>query len=131
MIYMESYYENGTVFGDPSPDETIRLTMGLVQRLSERIDLAFMVPRNDLASTQYCLAHPVRNGAQYLVYQPGSASVKVNLSASPVQLNYEWINAATGKTLTGGTVTGGSVKTFAPPIAGDTLLYLWDANAAQ
>jgi hypothetical protein len=57
-----------------------RRAMGQTRRLAERINLAAMTPRDDLASTGYCLAHP---GEEYLVYLPNGGEVTVDLSASP------------------------------------------------
>jgi hypothetical protein len=66
----------------------MRKYMGHTQTYSRKIDLAGMTPRNDLASTAYCLANV---GAEYLVYQPVSESTfTVELPARTY--NYEWFN---------------------------------------
>ena len=44
-----------------------RQAMGQVRRMAERMDLAAMTPRGDLASSGYCLASP---GTEYLIFQP-------------------------------------------------------------
>ncbi|MBM4083536.1 MAG: hypothetical protein FJ272_02005 [Planctomycetes bacterium] len=52
-----------------------------------------MTPRNDLASTQYCLADP---GKEYLVYLPEGGEVTVDLTAASRTLAVEWFNPRTG-----------------------------------
>jgi hypothetical protein len=102
--------------------------MGYTLRYADRIDLALMVPRDDLASTTYCLASAIPQGAQYLVYLPDGGDVEVDLSASPTELNVEWFDPETDETLSGGTVLGGDGKQLYPPFSGETVLYIWDTD---
>jgi hypothetical protein len=60
-IYMDTWEVSDATL------EKTRRAMGQTRKLAERINLAAMEPRPDLASTGYCLAHA---GVAYLVYQP-------------------------------------------------------------
>jgi Putative collagen-binding domain of a collagenase len=100
--------------------EAVRQTMGHTLGYAEKMNLAAMVPRNDLASTGYCLAHP---GSEYLVYQPASGDFTVNLAAGTYRA--EWFNPLTGSDFDGASfTTGGGRRSFTPPFEGDALLYL-------
>jgi hypothetical protein len=113
------------------------------------MNLVAMVPDIELASSGYALANPAPSGAEYLVYLPeGStvtktlnssgfdrnpevlwsmnATVKVDLSATPGELNVEWFNPGDGTTIDGGTVSGGSSdQMFTAPFGGKAVLYLY------
>jgi len=54
------------------------------------------LPVNDLASSGYCLANPVENGAEYLAYLPFKEAMTVDLSASKGELQVEWFDPCTG-----------------------------------
>ena len=86
------------------------------------MNLTAMRPRNNLASTKYCLANP---GAEYLVYNPAkdNTSITVNLKAGTYK--YEWLNPDNGKVESEGTIkaTDGDNK-FEPPFKGDAVFYL-------
>jgi len=115
-------YMELTQLVDPSPRlEQARRAMGDTRRWAGRMNLAAMTPRNDLASTGYCLAHP---GREYLVYQPKAGeALTVELNAG--KYRYEWFNPAQGKTVgTGEIETPGRSRQFKPPFDGDAVLYL-------
>jgi hypothetical protein len=65
--------------------------LGHTRSYATRMNLASMVPRNDLASTTFCLANP---GLEYLVYQPSGGDFAVDLGAGAY--TYEWFNAGEG-----------------------------------
>ena len=56
-----------------------RAAMGKTRRMADRMNLAGMTPRNDMASTGYCLANP---GKEYLMYLPKGGEVMVDLSGA-------------------------------------------------
>jgi len=63
-VYMDSYRP----FDAPPPNaDDVRRSMGYTRTYGNRMDLAQMHPRGDLASTGYCLANP---GTEYLIYIP-------------------------------------------------------------
>jgi hypothetical protein len=105
------------------PDwEATRRAMGDTRRYAERMDLAAMAPRPDLASTGYCLAHP---GHEYLIYLPQGGSVTVNLCDAPGEYAVEWFLPALGRTLPGAyPLAGGDYAVTAAPYTGDAVLYL-------
>jgi hypothetical protein len=92
--------------------QLIRRSLGYARRYAQRIDLATMVPRDDLASTGYCLAHP---GVAYLVYLPSGGSVTVDLRAATRTMRVEWFSPTTGETIDGETIMGGTGIEFNEP----------------
>jgi hypothetical protein len=119
-----------TIYMDPitKPDGTTeplwqeaRKTMGLTLSLAKRINLAKMIPHNDLASTRYCLANP---GTGYLVYLPEGGEVIVELMANPEYFEVEWIHPIDGTVTPGKEVIGGDKQTFKSPLSGDAVLYI-------
>jgi hypothetical protein len=116
------------------------------------MNLAAMTPREDLCSTGYCLANPVANGAEYLIYLPSGNTTtavlkdlgmrrrdhkrisssylpldslaNVDLSATPGRISVEWFNPSTGNVIPGDAVTGGTKRYFTAPFAGSAVLYL-------
>ena len=104
--------------------ESVRRNLGYARTYATRMNLAAMQPRGDLASSGYCLANPVAQGAEYLIYLPSGGSVTVNLSASPGTLTVEWFDPGTGQVTAGGTITGGASPSFTAPTSGDAVLYL-------
>jgi hypothetical protein len=98
-----------------------RTAMGQTRRFAERINLGSMVPRNSLASTDYCLADP---GSEYLVYQskPGE-HVSVELPAG--QYRFEWFDTNKGIEVSNGDVKAlGGSREFKPPFDGEFILHL-------
>lgn len=104
---------------------SLRQNMGYILSYADRMNLAAMVPRNDLASTGYCLANAVSTGAEYLVYLPQGGTIQVNLSAASGELLVEWLNPATGAVQAGSPVMGGGARSFTPPFSGDAVLYVY------
>jgi hypothetical protein len=120
-IFMDPY--DNRVLGKAAPAtwDPLRASLGHTRRLAERVDLATLVPRPELASTRYCLAQP---GAEYLVYLPDGGDVTVDLSASPGKLAVAWCDPATGTHTAHGEVEGGASRTFKAPFAGHAVLHL-------
>jgi hypothetical protein len=119
-IYMDPY--DGRVLSRGSEPEPVRKSMGQVLGWSRRIDLAAMTPRNDLASTAYCLADP---GREYLVYLPGTNGVSVNLEGVRGEVAVEWFAPGSGATRTGGTLRGGGRAALTSPFETvDAVLHL-------
>lgn len=124
-IFMDPY--EGVALGnrfDPKW-EPIRRSMGYTLRLANRMNLAATVPRNDLASTKYCLAN---SGEEYLVYLPDGGTVSVDLSDASGRFSVEWFNPSDGSSINGASVTGGARRSFTAPFAGDAVLYLKAAS---
>ena len=97
-----------------------RKAMGHTRTYATKMNLASMVPHNDLASTKYCLANI---GQEYLVYQPLTGEFSVNLNAGSYE--FEWFNTATGAVATTGVVKApGGNQTFTPPFSSPAVLYL-------
>ena len=126
-IYMEN--ELAPTYGDlvlPPPQilEDVRRAMAHTLKQANRMNLAAMTPRNDLAQTAYCLANP---GVEYLVYAPSAGTFWVDLSSRVGRtFAVEWINPSTGAILAGANVAGGSSRhSFTAPLNDDgAVLYL-------
>ena len=107
----------------PSPTwhDSARLAMGQTRRYAERINLAEMTPRNELASVRYCLAKP---GSEYLVFQPGGrGEFSVDLKSASGAFSVEWFNINADTTVPGKPVEGGAVRVFSTPFPGPAALY--------
>jgi len=123
-IYMDPIdisYENQMEW-NISEIEQARVAMGHTRYYAQRMNLAEMTPRNDLASTQYCLANP---GKEYLVYLPDGGKVTVDLSATSREFKVEWFNPRTGNKAYSGTVSEGLNRLFQAPFNGDAVIYIY------
>jgi hypothetical protein len=120
-IYMDPLHKPEWVRSSEAEMEGARKAMGETRRFAERMNLAAMIPRNELSSTQYCLASP---GREYLVYQPRAGrAFTVELTGG--RFHYEWFDAAAGRTAeTGQIEAAGGGQQFKPPFEGDAVLYL-------
>jgi hypothetical protein len=152
-IFMDQYDDSYKLDGGGydmhnANDVSLRLNLGYTLAFANRMNLAAMTPRPDLCSTEYCLANPTADGAEYLVYLPSGATatgilqtagvdskhpsfylppdslVWVDLSAISGELSVEWFNPDTGDTVSGGSVKGGANRLFVAPFSGDAVLYL-------
>ena len=122
-IFMDPY--RGVVLGQDRGWEPIRAAMGHTRRLAERVNLASMQPRNDLASTGYCLAHP---GREYLVYQPAKGE-PFSVELNPGAYLFEWFDPAKGVTAGKGRIeVPGGQQQFKAPTAADAVLHLKKAD---
>ncbi len=122
-IYMDRIAAiTGCPQGDIPGAEGVRQAMGHTRTMADRMNLAAMTPRNDLASTEYCLADP---GKEYLVYLPEGGEVTVvDLTAAAGTLTVEWVQPVEGIVTPAGTVTGGAKRGFRAPFNGDAVLHI-------
>jgi len=117
--YMDARFDSPAA---PVPEwNDIRRQMGYTLRWARRIDLAAMTPKNQLSSTEYCLANP---GKEYLIYLPDGGSMSVDLSAASGELSAAWFNPATGEDIDAGKVAGGGKSEFTAPFDGHAVLYI-------
>jgi hypothetical protein len=120
-IFMDPY--DNRVLGKAQPESwnPVRQSLGHTRRLAERLDLAAMTPREDLASTGYCLANP---GRQYVVYLPEGGLIEVDLSAATESLAVEWITPVAGTIHAGTPVAGSGRRRLQAPFLGPAVLVL-------
>ena len=129
-IFMDGYDGAGYGVGGAGFDfddpvwVSLRRNMGYTRSYAERINLAAMTPRNDLCSTDYCLADPATSGAEYLVYLPDGGDVSVDLTSTAGEVQVEWFNPETGQSTPGNSTATGENRLFTAPFAGDAVLYL-------
>jgi hypothetical protein len=119
ILFMDEYDSAGANINNPAWVD-LRKNLGYIRLFAQKIDLANMVPRGDLASTGYALASNV----EFLVYLPSGGSASVNLTNNPGPLLVAWFNPQIGRSAAGGTVTGGAIRSFTPPFDGDAVLNL-------
>jgi len=102
--------------------EPLRIAMGQTRLYADRVNLAAMTPRGDLASTRYCLADP---GEEYLVYFPEGGSATLNLCGADGDYRVEWFIPSQNRSLIGPkTLEGGDYTVLTAPFTGDVVLYL-------
>jgi len=120
-IYMDPLRKQDWFSISEAQMEAARKAMCQTRRFAERMNLATLQPRNELASTTYCLANP---GTEYLAYQP-RAGETFSLELKAGTYRYEWFDPAKEESSGSGNVqaTGGG-QSFKAPFAGDVVLYL-------
>jgi hypothetical protein len=106
---------------DYSTYEPLRVALGQTRRFAQRLDLNMMIPRNEFASSSYCLANP---GIEILVYIPDDDRVDVYLGIEPKRFSVEWFNVLTGESAAGDPMQGGGLRHFTSPFGLDSILYL-------
>jgi Putative collagen-binding domain of a collagenase len=116
----------------PVPDprwNQVRDTMGYIRGYADRMNLAAMAPRGDLASSGHALAGMIKGHGEVLVYAPSGGALDVDLSAVNVPFDVEWMNPETGVRTQGKPVHGGGTVTLFPPFrfGEDAVLYLREA----
>ena len=126
-IFMDPY--DGVVLGSPFDEqwEPIRRSMGYALSLARQLDLKTMEPRNDLASTGYCLAEP---GRKYIIYLPlDDNQALVNLSAYDRRFQVSWLDPLQGNEVNVDAVQGGCQVTLQSPFSDrDVVLVLTASN---
>jgi len=96
--------------------ENIRLTRLLATRVQ---NMAQMAPREDLASTGYCLAS---EGQEYIIYSEKQAEFRVNGLGAGQEYLFEWINTARASVQETGRITAKEpTGRFQPPCEGAVL----------
>ncbi len=125
-IFMDPY--DNRVLGKAEPEswDPVRASLGHARRLAERLDLREMAPREDLASTRYCLADSTRH---VVVYLPEGGPVDVDLSGMAGELAVEWLAPISGAIQAGAPVTAGSRCRLQSPSPGPAVLYLCGKTA--
>ena len=101
--------------------EPVRMAMGNTRACALRVNLMAMKPRNELASSEFCLANPPW---EYLVYLPEGDEVALDLSSAKGELTVEWMHPVEGSIVRGGMVSGGAWRTFVGPFSGAAVLYV-------
>src|SRR5207249_7757928 len=95
VLFMEE------LFPSPTWQDSARQGMEETRQYADKINLAAMVPSDNLSETTYCLAD---KGKEYLVFQAGDrGEFTVNLNDTPGTFSVEWfsvndVTAKAGKT---------------------------------
>ncbi len=96
---------------------------------AERMNLAAMKPRSDLASTKYCLAQP---GVEYLVYKPAGDETSITVKLKADTYKYEWFDPEQGKVVSTDTIRAkDGEQTLRAPLQGDAVLYIAHSPKAK
>jgi hypothetical protein len=120
-IWMDPYDSASAWEPVPANAEEVRRDLGTTRRYAQKMNLAAMTPRGELASSRYCLADP---GKEYLVYLPDGGEVTVDLTAASGALAVEWFDPRTGSAMKRERTAGGDRRRFQAPFTGDAVLYL-------
>jgi hypothetical protein len=125
-VYDSAAYGQGAAGFDPKDPiwVSLRKNLGYTLTYANRMNLAVMKPRDDLASTDYCLANPSKTNAEYLVYLPLGGKAIVDLADAEGELAVEWFNPSDGTIIDGITTTAGGNRSFVAPFEGDAVLYI-------
>jgi hypothetical protein len=109
------------------PDwERIRRNLGQTVVYAQRMDLAHAAPRDDFASTGFCLAKP---GEQYVIYQPGNQSFTVSELETGEVYHFEWYDTVQCSIRAeGGMTSTGSSHSFVPSRPGMVLFLTHSAR---
>lgn len=107
--------------------DATRYNIGMAANYANRMDLANMHPRDDLASTTYCLAHP---GHEYLVFKPGTGSFEVEGLKAGRKYRIEWYQVARRRIMTGRSLTvSASAQRFETPFENAVLYLVLDGES--
>lgn len=112
-----------SVLTDPAWQES-RNNLGYALAYAKRLNLLAMRPHDELASTGYCLANPIAQAAEYLVYLPSGGIATVDLRATAEPLDVEWFVPSRGLRIRANVSRGGDIRTFTSPVTVGTVLYL-------
>jgi hypothetical protein len=125
-LFMDPYKQEILSAGSDTQWEPVRRALGDTRRFAERLDLATLTPRIDLASTGFCLAQP---GSDYLVYQPAARDAfTVDLKGGTYR--FEWFNPSRNAAAGEGRVEApGGPQQFQAPFEGDAVLWLHHASS--
>jgi Family of unknown function (DUF6298)/FG-GAP-like repeat len=120
-IWMDPLDKSSVWEPTPANAKDVRNNLGYTLRFAERMNLAAMKPRPELASTEYCLANA---GVEYLVYQPKPGEgFSVELKAGTY--HYEWFDPTKGAITDAGRLESADGRQpFKAPFEGDAVLYL-------
>ena len=124
FILMDHYmdYRMGSPAQPDPKHDPARKAMGLARRLTDRVDLASLIPWSDLASTRFCLADP---GREYLIYRPASGPKKFTVTLKPATYSVEWIKTSNGnKVQSQDHQANAGNNTFVSPFDGPSILHL-------
>jgi CubicO group peptidase (beta-lactamase class C family) len=124
-LFMDPYQHELLGRGAPAQWDPLRRALGQTRRLAQRLNLTRMAPRNELASTGYCLADV---GRAYVVYLPQGGQATVDLTGASGALAVEWIDPVHGTSTAGQTVRGGGRQRLEAPREGAVVLYLRQAD---
>ena len=120
MDFYQDFRMGSPTRPDPKHDPT-RRAMGYARKVAERVDMASMMPANDLCSTGYCLANV---GTEYLLYKPDGTNKQLVVDLKAGTYSVEWINCQDGEAQRVGNVEVKGRSVFASPFAGSAVCHL-------
>ncbi len=99
----------------------VRHSVGKAVEYANRLDLVNVTPRDDLASTGFCLAKP---GHQYVVYNPGGEPITVSGLRSGTSYFYELYDTTRGTVVTSGRIRASGASESFESTGKGSVLYL-------
>jgi hypothetical protein len=130
-IFMDPY--DGAILGsgkDPNW-KAVRLNLGHTLRIAQRVQLAQLIPRPDLASTRYCLAGGLDGHWAALAYLPNTRQLVLNTSEAEGQLEYQWLDTRDGQLTTGPALKAGHEHTLESPHPTSSTLLVQSTRSAS
>lgn len=120
-LFMDPY--DNSVLGNTPPTNwnAMRASLGQTRRLADRVDLAAMIPCEELASTSYCLVQP---NTAYIAYLPEGGNVTVDLRDTTGSFQVDWIAPVEGTIIRDLPTPGRAMQQFAAPYRGAAVLFL-------
>jgi len=100
--------------------DPVRRNMGYTRYFAERVNLAAMIPRPELASSRYCLA---QYGREYLVYVPQEKEICIDLGEGG-GFSVVWLDTQTGMLTEGDHITGKGELKLNVPVTGSAVVLL-------
>jgi hypothetical protein len=112
-------------FENPSSEgpqwRRVRHSVGKAVEYSSKLDLANITPREDLASTGFCLTKP---GYQYVVYQPDDEPIIVSGLSEGTSYYYEVYSAEQSKVVSEGYIQASGSSELFRSMGKGTVLYI-------
>jgi hypothetical protein len=103
----------------------IRRSVGKAVEYGRKLDLENATPREDLASTRFCLAKP---GYQYVVYQPGNGPITVSGLRKGASYSYELYDVGQAKVVNTGSIQASASSEIFKPAGSGTVLFMTFAD---
>jgi hypothetical protein len=111
--------------------DVMRDSLGFACSLAGRVDMAAMLPRADLASTEYCLASLKPGEEAFILYLPTRNGGSLDLSGCRGTFSVELLDTRSGRYLPGEDVAGGETRRFVHPYDKDSVLHVRRKSDAE
>jgi hypothetical protein len=120
-VFMDRYLPPDSVADEPyAKADEVRSAMGQTVGFARRLDLNFLVPSRDAASSGYALV----GEDQLIAYLPDAGTLAVDLGRMQGRYRVEWFQPSRDRSFSAGFVAGQREQEFSPPFEDDGVLLL-------